>query len=130
MGRHHRPPAPRLRLSDPGKLMSASKVSEVVENWLRNSVMEDGDATMFDVVHDEPEVAWSAILEILEQPLTENQRVLLAAGPLDCLVVTHWQFLERINREMSQNERLKQLFGEVWPNLTMDETFRVDTQIA
>jgi len=51
-------------------------VDDVVKAWF------EGEQTMFDVVHDSPEVAWSAILQILERKLTDEQLALLAAGPL------------------------------------------------
>lgn len=92
-------------------------VSDIVEDWLQQSQRTKGDATMYDVVHDEPEVAWSAILQILERELTEDQIATLAAGPLEDLLAVHGaQFIERIEREAQRNPRLNHLLGGVWQN--------------
>jgi hypothetical protein len=92
-------------------------VNEVAEDWLRQSQRTDGDTTMYDVVHDEPEVAWTAILQILARPLTQDQISILAGGPLEDLLAVHGpQFIERIEHEAAQNPRFNHLLGGVWQN--------------
>jgi hypothetical protein len=92
-------------------------VANVVNDWLEQSQRSDGDSTMYDVVHDAPEVAWSAILEILQRELTEDQLAVLAAGPLEDLLAVHGPaFIERVEREANRNPRFNQLLGGVWQN--------------
>jgi len=94
-----------------------ASVTDVVEDWLRRSQRTDGDATMYDVVHDEPEIAWPAILQILEHELTEDQTAVLAAGALEDLLAVHGaQFIERVEQEALRNPRLNHLLGGVWQN--------------
>jgi len=49
----------------------------------------DSESLMYDESTEEPEIAWSVILEILKHELTDDQRALLAAGPLEDLLVWH-----------------------------------------
>ena len=72
---------------------------------------------MYDVVRDEPEVAWPAMLQILERELTEDQTAVLAAGPLEDLLAVHGsQFIDRVEREAERSSRLNHLLGGVWQN--------------
>ena len=89
--------------------MTEPAVSDVVKEWF------DGEHTMFDVVQDTPEVAWLAILQILERDLTEEQTAVLAAGPLEDLLAQHGsQFIERIEHEAQRSPRFNHLLGGVW----------------
>src|SRR5690349_8430056 len=102
--------------------MCQRSVIEVVEDWLQQSSREDGDATLYDVVCDEPEIAWPAILQILERPLTDDQVAILAAGPLEDLLAFHGpEFIDRVEREASQNPRFNHLLGGVWQNRMLPE---------
>ncbi len=77
---------------------------------------------MYEVVRDEPEVAWPAILQILERELTEDQTAVLAAGPLEDLLAVHGpQFIERVEREAERSPRLNHLLGGVWQNQIRQE---------
>jgi hypothetical protein len=86
-------------------------VSEVVTAWF------EGEHTMFDATHDSPEVAWPAILQVLERELTEDQLSVLAAGPLEDLLAVHGpQFIERVESEAARSSRFNHLLGGVWQN--------------
>ena len=77
---------------------------------------------MFDAVHDSPEVAWSAIVQILQGELTEDQISVLAAGPLEDLLAMHGpQFIERVEREAEGNPRFNHLLGGVWQSRMSQE---------
>src|SRR5678815_4681398 len=90
--------------------MCQQSVSDVVEDWFQQSSRDDGAATLYDVVHDEPEVGWLAILQIFEQELTERQIAVLAAGPFEDLLAFHGpEFIDRVEREASQNPHLNHL---------------------
>ena len=92
-------------------------VSSVVNDWLEQSRRSDGDSTMYDVVHAEHEVAWSATLQILQRELTEDQMAVLAAGPLEELLTVHGPgFIDRVESEADRNPRFNHLPGGVWQN--------------
>jgi len=102
--------------------MCQQSVSEIVEEWLQQSSREDGTATLNDVVHDEPEVAWLAILQILERELTERQTAVLAAGPFEDLLAFHGpEVIDRVEREAARNPRLNHLLGGVWQKRILQE---------
>jgi hypothetical protein len=94
-----------------GAPLPEQTVSDVVSMWF------DGEQTMYDAVHDSPEVAWPAILQILDRALTEDQLSVLAAGPLEDLLAMHGpEFIDRIEHEAEQNPRFNHLLGGVWQN--------------
>lgn len=71
--------------------------------------------TMLDAIHDSPEVAWCAILQILAMDLKEEQISLLAAGPTESLLSMHGaHFIDRVEHEAQQNARFQRLLGGVW----------------
>lgn len=108
--------------------MATQRLKEVVEDWLFNSQFEDGDATMYDVVKDAPQLAWAAILQLLEVELTDAQIALLAAGPLEDLLALHGrQFIERVEHEAVRNARFNNLLGGVWESsIPLDIWARVE----
>ena len=114
--------------------MPKRTTNQVVEDWLLNSdwlfelpwsfetPSEINDSSLFDLVCDEPEIAWSIILQILEHPLTEEQESLLAAGPMESLLRRHGsQFIERVEREANRCPRFNHLLGGVWQNTTHEQ---------
>ena len=83
--------------------------SDVVRDWFA------GDPTMWDACFERPEVAWAAILELVDHDLTEDQTALLAAGPLETLLATHGaNFIERVEQQARDNPRFSHLLGGVW----------------
>ena len=102
---------PMFVICECGARLPDQSVEEVVAAWF------EGEHTMFDSVHDSPEVAWVAILRILEQDLTDDQKALLAAGALETLIAMHGpQFIERIELEAKQNPGFNYLLCGVWRN--------------
>jgi hypothetical protein len=94
-----------------GAQLPEQTVSEVVTAWF------GGEHTMYDAVHDSPEVAWPAILEILKRGVTDEQLSLLAAGPLEDLLASHGaQFIERVEQESGRSPSFNRLLGGVWQN--------------
>ena len=94
-----------------GSKLPDQTVDEIVVAWF------EGEYTMFDAVYDVPEVAWTAILEILDGELTEEQISILAAGPLEDLLAKHGaKFIDRIECEAKSNSRFNHLLGGVWKN--------------
>mgnify|MGYP003576540067 FL=1 len=64
---------------------------------------------------EEPEIAWRAILKVLAYDLTEEQEALIAAGPMEDLLVHHGEnFVDRVEREALKNPRFNHLLGGVW----------------
>jgi len=73
-------------------------------------------------VAQDPELAWQAILNVLEQ--SENEFVLenLAAGPLETLIGRHAAgFIDRVEQRARVDERFRWLLGGVWQGLIPQE---------
>jgi Family of unknown function (DUF6869) len=86
-------------------------VEELVASWLSGE-----DYAMSDGVFDAPEMAWQAILQIMQHALTAEQLALLAAGPLETLLALHGaQFINRIEAEAKRSPAFAHLLGGVWP---------------
>ena len=70
---------------------------------------------LVDTVRDNPELAWSAIIEVLR--ITDNDWVIgnLAAGPLEDLLWLHGpSFIDRVENESRQSRRFALAFQGVW----------------
>jgi hypothetical protein len=89
--------------------MSDQSLNEVVSAWF------DGDHLMFDACTEEPELAWSAILRILDRQLTDEQKALLAGGPLETLLSWHGAaFIDRVEQLALSSSAFRHLLGGVW----------------
>ncbi len=94
---------------EPSVAYADQSVSDLVSAWF------DGERTMFHACTEEPEVAWMAILQISEQQLTDEQKALLAAGPLETLLSWHGAaFIDRVEQRAQSNAAFRHLLGGVW----------------
>jgi len=87
----------------------ADEVIALVKSWLA------GEYTMFDACVEEPEIAWQAIVKISRYELTDEQKCLLGAGPLETLLAWHGPaFIERIVDEAKLRSEFNHLLEMVW----------------
>ena len=79
-----------------------------------------------DLVEEDPDACWQAILTILGRQPPERVLGILAAGPLEDLIQYHGpDFIERIESEACKNPAFKQLLGGVWKSSTEEVWARV-----
>ncbi len=91
--------------------MAEQEIESLVAIWLAG----DEDGLMHDACADNPERAWLAIGETLKRDLTDDEKALLAAGPLENLLVWHGAaFIDRVEEEARRNSRFNDLLGGVW----------------
>jgi len=91
---------------------TSKQVNQLVHTWLEC----DPDFQMWDAVSEEPEIAWKTILQILKNDLADEKLSLLAAGPMEDLLVKHGEsFIDRIEQEARENSNFNHLLGGVWP---------------
>jgi len=91
--------------------MSEQKVEDLVTDWFSGNA----ETLMHDICDEEPETAWQTILEILKKGVTDDQKALLAAGPLENLLVWHGKaFIDRVEQQAKINDRFNDLLGGVW----------------
>src|SRR5438445_13456924 len=89
--------------------MNQAKIKALVDTWL------GGERTMFDACTEEPELAWRAVLALVESNLNQEGTALLAAGPLETLLVWHSsELIDRVELEAHRNPKFKHLLGGVW----------------
>ncbi len=106
-------------------MLKHSNVTALSEAWIASSLKEVGDLVLFDECLDEPEIAWLAILKILEQDLSDEQIALLAAGPMEDLLSHHGSdFIERVETEARRNSKFNDLLGGVWKLYMTEDVWR------
>src|SRR5260370_42031758 len=83
-----------------------------------------GEYTMFDACTERPEIAWQAILEISQHDLTDEQKALLAGGPLETLLAWHGaDFIGLVEEEARRSPRFNHLLGGVWRQEMLNEVW-------
>ena len=102
-------------------------VDELESEWLSGE-----DRTMLDGLLEPfaaPEAVWQAVLRIMQRELTEEQISVLAAGPVEDLLVHYGaQFIGRIEAEAKSSPAFAHLLGGVWQSDTPLEIWlRVET---
>jgi hypothetical protein len=103
--------------------MRPPTVEELVSEWLSGE-----DATMGDGLlgpFEDPEAVWKAVLRIMQHELSDEQVALLAAGPVEDLLVSYGaQFINRIEAEASRSTAFAHLLGGVWRQDMPDEIWK------
>ena len=79
---------------------------------------------LWEFSQDNPELCWELILEILHREPSDKVLGSLAAGPLEDLLVTHGsEFIEKVERQASQDKRFRGLLSGVWKNEMSDDVW-------
>ncbi len=102
--------------------MSQNNPEELASAWLAGD--EEG-GLLHDACYENPEAAWIAILQILERDLTIDQTAMLAAGPLENLMVQHGSvFIDRVEDQAKNSSRFNHLLGGIWRQDIPEEIWR------
>ncbi|CAN7428320.1 hypothetical protein LJR129_002740 [Acidovorax sp. LjRoot129] len=76
----------------------------------------------WDLVRNEPLLAWSMILEILKLDTSNKIQEVLSAGPLEDLLDKHgYLVIELVEAEAKKNPKFAQLLGGVWESSMAEE---------
>jgi hypothetical protein len=71
---------------------------------------------LWELVHDDPEVAWN-IIQIIRQEGSELILSNLAAGPLEDLLVAHGdRFIDRVESLAEHDAQFRRLLAATWQN--------------
>jgi hypothetical protein len=100
--------------------LSASEISLLAAKWMEQCV--DGTPkwtpemeAVDDAVRNQPDVAWSIILELVAQSRDDNALSNVAAGPLEDLLALHGEaVIASIESEASRNRDLRRCLQLVW----------------
>ena len=90
--------------------------------WINSDKRDDaksGDITGYidfmSLVEDDPEMAWEAILEAIDQPRMTPYLGNLAASPLEELLDLHGaSFIDRVEQRARSDAKFARVLGGVW----------------
>ena len=112
--------------------MTASELKPLAEGWVAYWLAEadspERDSLFWvcerewDLVREEPLLAWAMILEILKLNPSDKIQEVLSAGPLEDLLAKHGALvIELVETEAKKNQKFAQLLGGVWQNSMAEE---------
>ena len=71
----------------------------------------------YDLVREEPEVAWQLVLAVLRLDASSEIQEVLSAGPLEDLLSKHGEvIIGKVEREAKSDPAFAHLLGGVWQN--------------
>jgi hypothetical protein len=74
-----------------------------------------GDRSLGSSPRTHPEQTWEAIVQLSASSLSDEEVALLAAGPLEDLILYHGvAFIDRIERQARLHASFRHLLGGVW----------------
>ncbi len=80
---------------------------------------------MYDLVHEQPEVAFGLIVEIWARDQSREVVQTLSAGALEDLLSTHGEhIIGRVEDEAARNQSFRRLLGGVWKNAMPNSTWK------
>lgn len=106
--------------------LDAKEMRQIADTWIdfhrlpEDSPARDDRSWSFDrlweLVHDDPEAAWT-IIQMIRQEGSDLILSNLAAGPLEDLLVSHGDhFIERVEALAEQDGEFRKLLGATWQN--------------
>lgn len=82
----------------------------------RESLSYAGDRE-YDLVREEPDVAWQLVLSVLRLDTSPEIQEVLSAGPLEDLLSKHGEFIiGRVELQAKADPAFARLLGGVWKN--------------
>jgi hypothetical protein len=70
---------------------------------------------MDDLVDDDPESAWSILLELMDRARARHQLGMIAAGPLENFISAHWAtWLDRVENRAASDPRLRYCLSQIY----------------
>jgi len=107
--------------------MTESERESLVSAWIAAEEQYDVDATaryndptidlISDLSRNEPDEAWEFINAVLAQHPSDKVVAVLAAGPLEDLLVHHGdEFIDRVEERAREDDAFNLLLGGVWRN--------------
>lgn len=109
-------------------------IEELAEAWIALEGAEEGSKEhdelfwafdrVCDLTHGSPEQAWQFILVVLARASDNRIMEVLAAGPLEDLIVYHGDaVIARVEEEAKRNRIFARLLGGVWKNRMSDSVW-------
>ncbi len=99
--------------------MDELKKTQLIAAWILAQEEEDDDAqaiqTFALLPNENPALCWELILRIHAEPISKSVRAILAASPLEDLLVYHGkEFFPKVKAVALKDPLFRQMLGEVW----------------
>ncbi len=116
--------------------MDRHTYNRIIELWIKSKYIgeqpynlasdpdadpDDDDPTLWavaeldELISDEPEIAWSLILDILKKDSTDLILGRLSIGPLEDLLIRHGEdFIDRVEEEARKNSKFRYMMKGLW----------------
>ncbi len=100
-------------------LMDELKKNKLVAAWILAQEEEDDDASAIQAFallpNEDPELCWELILRIHAEPISEEVRAILAASPLEDLLVYHGkEYFPRVKAIALKDPLFRKMLSGVW----------------
>ena len=107
--------------------MSEAEIHALAADWVlywkapeesvaRERLRYAGDRE-YDLVREEPEVAWHLVLAVLRLDASPEIQEVLSAGPLEDLLCKHGEFIiSKVEHQANADPAFARLLGGVWQN--------------
>ena len=107
--------------------MNEAEIHALAADWLlywkapegsgaREKLSYAGDRE-YDLVREEPEVAWHLVLAVLRLDTSSEIQEVLSAGPLEDLLSKHGEvIIGKVERQAKSDPAFARLLGGVWQN--------------
>jgi hypothetical protein len=70
---------------------------------------------VIDLISDDPEVAWSILLELMQRARTRHQLGMIAAGPLEEFISAHWEsWMDRVEEQAPRDSHLRYCLSQIY----------------
>lgn len=113
-------------MSDIDAGRTAAQVEQLAVRWLKGMRSADaegvsGDPQAFDdlqaLAYEQPDLAWSVILRVLELAESEDEMIVVGAGPLETLLREHpGAFTRRVWANAQVNDRFRRALMSIHPH--------------
>src|SRR4051812_5039883 len=102
----------------------APTVEQCIDNWLEEFTREEQAVAgpMLDACRSLPEIAWAAIMRLLDSALSEKQLGMLASGPIEDLLSHHGAaIIDRLEERARSDAQWRRFLHGVWQLDTSDD---------
>jgi hypothetical protein len=121
--------------------MTKAELDSVAEGWIRYQLAAEGSteqagnwdsvSTAFDIRAGEPKLLWQLILAIHSRDQSDDVRCVLAAGPLEDLLVDHGPaFIEVVEQQANNDPAFARLLCGVYRRTMSDDVWHRVTNIC
>jgi hypothetical protein len=105
--------------------VTSGEIKELANLWIQaKGRYSPAFDRLYDLCNEGPENAWLMIQEIASKEISNEIMAVLAAGPVEDLLVRHGQgFIDRIEEKARNDSKFNLMLGGVWQNAMAPEVW-------